>query len=108
MFVVKKRTAITVLFFVKENNNMDIFEELAKIYLDVNSYKWSPFLNQSKSNFDIKSKETQDAISNLMHKLEYLINNPANTIISWVHFRDRLHKSFQEWLLFELNNVSVP
>lgn len=45
---------------------MDILEELAKIYLDVNSYKWSPFLNQSKSNFDIKSKETQNAISNLM------------------------------------------
>ena len=80
---------------------IDVLTKLANIWLDLNSYNWEslpPELSEPYKN--LYSRNQVKYITSIHKKIEDLLNNTADTIISYQHFC-RLGKTFDEWLLFQ-------
>lgn len=83
---------------------MDILIKLANIYLDLNEYNWNSFIPEIAEQYKNMPYQEQNKYILIYHqKIKDLLNNPADTIISWQHFI-RLNKSFDEWLLCKFQN----
>lgn len=83
---------------------IEILTKLANIYLDLNEYNWDSFTPEIAVQYKILPYREQTKYISIYHnKIKKLLNNPADTIISWQHFV-RLGKSFDEWLLFKFQD----
>lgn len=88
----------------KEVIKIEILTKLANIYLDLNEYNWNSFITEVAIQYkNLPYQEQNKYISIYQNKIKELLNNLADTIISWQHFV-RLGKSFDEWLLFKFQD----
>jgi len=88
----------------KEVVKIEILTKLANIYLDLNEYNWDSFVPEIAEKYKHLSYQEQNKYVSIYHnKIKELLNNPADTIISWQHFI-RLGKSFDKWLLFKFQD----
>lgn len=80
---------------------MDILTKLANIYLDLNNYNWNSLPDELSYQYkNLSLQEQTEYITKYHKKIIKLIDNPADTIINYEHFK-RLNKSFDEWLIFQ-------
>ena len=85
---------------------IDVLTKLANIWLDLNSYNWESLPPElSESYKDLYPKDQTKYITPIHKKIENLLNNPADTIISYQHFCRR-GKTFDEWFLFQFHQNS--
>lgn len=83
---------------------IDVLTKLANIYLDLNVYNWESFVPEIAEKYKNLTVQEQSPYISTYHKMiRQMLNNPAETIISWQYFL-WLGKTFNEWLLFNFQS----
>lgn len=83
-----------------------IFDDLTDVYHTINSWEWHPALGKEPENFPIMPFEEKCQLCcSILQKLEYLLNNTADTLISWSWWEKYLHRTFEEWLRFQMAKI---
>lgn len=80
-----------------------IFDNLTDVYHAINSFEWHPALGVEPENFsNMPIKEKAFFCAEILRKIECLLNNTADTLISWSWWEKHLHCTFEEWLQFQM------
>lgn len=88
--------------------NETIFDKITDIYHSLNSLKWHKTLGSEPEGFSsMNTTEKSSLCYENMLKLEYLLNHPADMLISWSWFDKHLHRTFDEWLQYQMKHLPV-
>lgn len=82
----------------KTEDTVNILERIAKFYVDLTICQWTDYFSGKPENYDtMLFYQKYDCISNILPKLEYLLENPKSTLINWAWNR-KSNQSFDEFL----------
>lgn len=83
----------------------DFLNNLCRVHDHLGSYEWDEMLGEMPSEIaKMTFKERVPYLSELHHRVKYLIQNIGESAISWYRFKNR-NKSFVEWLDYQLNHA---
>lgn len=86
--------------------NETIFDKITEVYHTINSWHWHPALGSEPNGFSsMQIDEKQRLCCSILMKLKYLLNNPSDMLISWSWWDKHLHRSFGDWLQFQLEQI---
>ena len=85
-----------------------IFDKITDVYHCMNSLKWHDALGNAPSGFSSMSTNDKDNICYpILLKLEYLLDHTADMLISWSWWEKHLHRTFEEWLQYQIEQLPV-
>lgn len=91
---------------LKSDDTINILERIAHFYVDLEGFEWTDFLSGKPKNYDtMKFPQKADFTSNILYKLEYLLDNPKDTLIHWSWFHRHLYQSFDEFLSYQFEMI---
>lgn len=86
--------------------NETIFDRITDVYHCVNSFKWHNALGVEPKDFSSMNIKEKDSICYpILLKLEYLLNHTADMLISWSWWDKHLHRTFEEWLQYQIEQL---
>ena len=87
----------------------DIFDKILDVYFTIRDCRWHKSLGQEPEEFSSADAiEKSPICCEIMLKLESLLEHMSETLTSWALFDRHLHKSFDEWLQFKMNEIEIP
>lgn len=90
----------------KTDNTTNILERIANFYVDLEGFEWTDFLSGKPKNYDtMKFPQKADFTSRILYKLEYLLDNPKDTLTNWSWSHRHLHQSFDEFLSYQFEVI---
>lgn len=91
----------------KTDDATNILERIANFYVDLTICQWTDYFSGKPENYDtMLFYQKHDYISNILPKLEYLLENPKSTLINWA-WDQKSNRSFDEFLSHQFAQILV-
>ena len=82
---------------LKSDDTINILERIAHFYVDLEGFEWTDFLSGKPEDYDnMQFLQKVNFTFNILYKLEYLLDNPKDTLIRWMWNCKKLHHNFEE------------
>lgn len=91
----------------KADYTTNILERIANFYVDLTICQWTDYFSGKPENYDIMLfYQKHDYVSNILPKLEYLLENPKLTLINWA-WNQKSKRSFDEFLSYQFEQIPI-
>lgn len=86
--------------------NIDILERIVEFKIGLNNWEWTDYISGKPHGFDnMTYKEKLVPVSNMMYKLDLMLNNPGKTLEDWIWLHKHLGKTFDQFMEIKVNRL---
>ncbi len=91
---------------LKSDDTINILERIAHFYVDLEGFEWTDFLSGKPEDYDnMQFLQKVNFTFNILYKLEYLLDNPKDTLIRWMWNCKKLHHNFDDFLSHQFEMI---